>query len=866
MDNVRAFPAPTPAADDLPVRAILPELAATLAERPNVVLVAPPGAGKTTLAPLALLDAPWRDPSARIIVLEPRRLAARAAAERMASLIGQRAGQTVGFRTRLESAVSEATRIEVVTEGLFLRRLLSDPTLSDTACVIFDEIHERSLDADLSLAFTLDLQQTLRPDLRLVAMSATADTATLCRLLDAPALVSEGRQHPVTIRHAKRDLTHVRDLPLAAAQAVLGILHAPTGQPAAHRDALAEEAGGDILVFLPGVGEIRRAATALERAPAAILPLHGELPPAEQARALAPDPAGRRRVILSTSIAETSLTVPGVRIVIDGGFRRAPRFDPGAGLSRLETMRISRAAATQRSGRAGREAPGYALRLWTEATGRGMPPHDRPEILDADLSGFVLATAVWTEEMGGENGALRFPDAPPNGGVATATELLKELGALDERGKPTSLGKRMATIGAHPRLAAIMLATRTAGESALAADIAALLEERDPLRPRHTPGAGGPPPVPPSDIALRLDLIGGGDHPDADRGALSRIRQAAAQYRRRLRVPAGTQAEGDVSALLAAGFPDRIAQSRGGAGDGDFRLSGGGSARIGRADPLADRKLLAAASLFLRKSAEIRLAAPLDPDNLPDTLLARATEQVETALDPVSGSIIARRRVRLGALVLRDRTETVKGEDAAGLLARQAAATLGTAFDWTDAARQFQARVAVARAELGLEETLPDLSDEALAASIEEWLTPWLDGVTKLSALRDLDLLAILRARLDYADLSALDRELPTELSLKGGRIKVDYTQPVPVASARAQTFYGTSETPRLAGGRVKLRLALLSPASRPQALTADLASFWANGWADMRRDMRGRYPRHDWPENPALAEPPQPGPRRERR
>ncbi|NHO32692.1 ATP-dependent helicase HrpB [Acetobacter fallax] len=827
--------------DDLPVRACIPDLITSLEQEPNAVLVAPPGAGKTTLVPLALLQSGWRGARDRIVMLEPRRLAARAAAQRMSSLLGEPVGQTVGFRTRLESATSEATRIEVVTEGLFLRRLLSDPMLDGVACVIFDEIHERSLDADLALAFALDLQQALRPDLRLLAMSATADTVTLRDLMHAPVLESMGRQFPVTIRHAKRDLASARDLPQAAAQAV--------------RESLAENEG-DILVFLPGTGEIRRTTQFLEGVPALVLPLHGELPPGEQARVLTPEPDGRRRVILSTSIAETSLTVPGVRIVIDGGFRRAPRFDPGAGLARLETMRISRAAATQRSGRAGREAPGLGIRLWTEATGRGQAPHDRPEILDADLSDFALAISLWREAMGGEDTRLRFADTPPAGGLAAARDLLVLLGALDADGKPTESGRRMAVLGTHPRLAAMLLAARDAREAALAADLAALLEERDPLRPRMGGGRGGPPPIPPADIVLRLDLIAGDDHPDADRGALARIRQAAGQFRRRLRLPHGVQAVGDPAALIAAGFPDRIAQGRGEVGS--FRLSGGGSARIGRADRLADRRLLAVASLFLRKSAEIRLAAPLDPDALPEALLARATEQVETALDSVSGSIMARRRLRIGALVLRDRTETVKSEDAAGLLLAQAAASLPTAFTWTDTIRQFQARVALARSALGRDD-LPDLSDAVLAASAEDWLSPWLSGITTLSGLKDLDLLAILRARFSHADLVALDRDFPAELTLKGGRIRVDYMEPVPVASARAQVFYGTTETPRLAGGRVPLRLALLSPAGRPQALTADLAAFWTGGWLDMRRDMRGRYPRHDWPENPAIAEPPAP-------
>jgi ATP-dependent helicase HrpB len=529
-------------------------------------------------------------------------------------------------------------------------------------------------------------------------------------------------------------------------------------------------------------------------------------------------------------------------------------------------MRISRAAATQRAGRAGREAPGFCLRLWSEATGRGLAQHDRPEILDADLADFVLSVSLWREEMGGESD-LRFPDEPPAGGVAAARELLTQLGALDMEGQVTRLGRRMASLGTHPRLAAMMAAARGESEAALAADLAALLEERDPLRPRGG-CPGGPPPVPPAEISLRLEMIDRGGHggesgdgrPDVDRGALARIRQAAGQFRRRLGLKAGVTAEGDAAALIAAGFPDRIAQARG--EPGSFRLAGGGSARIGKADRLAEQKLLAVASLFLRKTAEIRLAAALDPGNLPQALLDRATEQVETTLDPVSGSVIARKRLRVGALVLRDRTETVRVDEALGLLRAQVAASPGTALNWTEAVRQFQARVTIGR-EAFPEEGLPDLGDEALAASVDAWLEPWLAGVTSLDGLKELDVLAMLRSQLAYGALTLLERELPSELPLRGGRVKVDYTQPVPVASARAQVFYGTTETPRLAGGRVPLRLALLSPAGRPQALTADLASFWSNGWYDMRRDMRGRYPRHDWPENPGEAAPPAPGGRR---
>lgn len=833
-------------ANGLPVQDVLPALYAALAhdataERPaSAILVAPPGAGKTTTVPPVLAAAPWRGETDRIIMLEPRRLAARAAAQRIAGLLGEEAGGFVGYRTRLDAAISDRTRIEVLTEGLFLRRLLGDPMLENIACVIIDEVHERSLEADLALALCLDLQRILRPDLRLVAMSATAETERLAALMNAPVLTSEGRMYPLTVQHTKRDIPHIRDLPAVTASAV--------------KTALVETTG-DILVFLPGIGEIRRVTTLLEGCAATVLPLYGDLPPAEQARVLRPGAEGERRVILATSIAETSLTVPGVRVVIDGGFRRAPRFDTGAGLSRLETLRISKAAARQRAGRAGREAPGTAICLWTPATERGLPNHDRPEILEADLADFVLASALWADSVGTSDTPLPLPDQPPTSAIHAAKDLLTMLGALDDTGAITVLGRNMAALGAHPRLAAMMLAANTEEEAALAADLAALLEERDPLRPR-VGGRAGPPPVPPSDISLRLDLIAGDHHPDADRGALARIRQAAGRYRVRLGLKSRHDAGGDPAALLAAGFPDRIALSRGEAGS--FRLSNGTNARLRRDDPLSEQKLLVVAGLHLRTSAEIRLAAPLDLNALPTALLDRTKEQVETTLDPTSGAILARRRTRIGCLILRDRTEKVEAANATALLLTQAKTAPASVLNWSDSTQQLQARVEFARSLEALPQNeidpWPDFSTQALASSVDEWLAPWIEGLNSVTELKSLDLTAVLRAHLGYARTQWLDKHLPTSLPFPGGTATVDYTQPVPVAAGRAQIFYGTNTTPELAGGRIPLRLALLSPAGRPQAITADLGSFWSGGWADMRRDMRGRYPRHDWPENPALA------------
>jgi ATP-dependent helicase HrpB len=794
--------------DTLPVNACLPALLAVLDRGANAVLVAPPGAGKTTLVPPALLDATWRGDQ-RIVMLEPRRLAARAAASRMSALLGKKVGGLVGYRTRLDQAVSAATRIEVITEGLLVRRLQTDPGLDGVAAVIFDEVHERALEADLALAFCRDLQITLRPELRLLAMSATPDTSRLVTLLSAELVESAGRAHPVTIQHVARDITRVTDLPAAMAQAVRGALTAHSG---------------DILAFLPGMGEIRRTQALLEGIAADVLILHGDLPAAEQDFALRP--GTQRRVVLATSIAETSLTVPGVRVVIDGGWRRTPRLDAGTGLTRLATVRISVAAAAQRAGRAGREAPGVAIRLWTLALHRTLAPFDRPEILEAELSGLRLDCAGW----GAEPAALPFPDQPPAGALAAATDLLGQLGALDNRAALTDLGRAMVRLGAHPRLAAMMLAAQNPGEVALAADLAAILEERDPLR--------GADRDPPADILLRLAALSHPD-PDADRGTIARIRATAASYRRRLDVPPATPPTGDAGTLLAAGFPDRLAQRRG--QPGSFRFSGGGGAQISERDPLARADLLVAASVEQKTSTRIRLAAVLAPDRLPPSLVAQVVESIEVTADPVSGNVLTRRRRRLGALVLEDRTEAADPAQIEQVLRRQATSD-PAALPWTDAARQFQARVAWLRR---LEPAdWPDMSDAAVADSV----APALAGLRRLA---DLDLMKHLRGMLDYRQIRLLDQALPAALTLPHGSAAVDYLQDIPTVSAKAQLFYGLAATPKLAEGRVPLRLALLSPAGRPIAITADIAGFWHGAWPEVRRDMRGRYPKHDWPDHP---------------
>ncbi|MGC9269824.1 ATP-dependent helicase HrpB [Acidiphilium sp.] len=797
--------------DELPVTAMLPALRDALATRPNAVLIAPPGAGKTTLVPQALLDQPWVG-DGKILMLEPRRLAVRAAAERISSLIGDVPGGLVGYRTRLDSVVGPRTRIEVITEGLLTRRLLTDPGLQGVAGVIFDEIHERSLEADLGLALTLDLQRGLRPELRILAMSATIDGASLADLLQAAVIESAGRAHDVTIEYATRDLADPRDLPEALARAVRAAL-------AAHR--------GDILAFLPGVGEIRRAEQALTGVGVAVLPLFGDLPPGEQARVLTP--TATRRIILATSIAETSLTVPGVRVVIDGGYRRAPQFDPGPSLTRLVTRRISKAAATQRAGRAGREAPGVAIRLWTAALHRGLPEFDRPEITAAELSSLVLTCAAWGERVAD----LPFPDPPPEGAVAAAQALLRDLGALDPAHKITARGKRMAALGAAPRLAALMLAAETPGEQALAADIAALLEERDPLRESGT-----------ADLLLRLEAIAG--HGAGDRGVIARIKQASATYRARLGVRRDTVAAGDAALLLAAGFPDRIAVRRG--EPGAFRLADGGGAKLDPTDPLARAPMLAVATLGGRGAPKISLAAPLDPAWLETRLADHIITSRDVALEGTSGAVMLRERRRFGTIILSDRSTPATAEDIASAL-RAAVRAKPSLLAWTGSVRQWQARVGWMRSIAP--DAWPDFSEPALIATMETWLFPYLAGLSRLKEVAALDLAALLRAALGHQRVRALAEALPEHLNAPGGPVAIDYTASVPVAAARAPMFYGLDATPKLAAGRIPLQIALLSPAHRPIAVTGDLAGFWRSGWLDARKDMRGRYPRHEWPEEP---------------
>jgi ATP-dependent helicase HrpB len=819
-----AAPAP------LPVDAALPGLRAALAAG-NAVLTAEPGAGKTTRVPLALLDAPWLS-GRRIVMLEPRRLAARAAARRMAATLGEAVGDTVGYRVRLDSRVGPRTRIEVVTEGILTRRLQSDAELAGVGLVIFDEFHERSLDADLGLALTLDVQGALRPDLRLLAMSATLDAAPLAALLgDAAVVTAAGRSFPVETRHLPRR----RDGRLADDVA------------AAVRRALAEQPGS-VLAFLPGEGEIRRTAGRLAGALPAdvdLLPLYGALPADAQDRAIRPAAPGRRKAVLATTIAETSLTIDGIGVVVDGGYRRAPRFDPATGMTRLETVRVSAAAAAQRCGRAGRLAPGICYRLWPAQEDRALVPFDPPEIVQADLAPLALDLAQWGV---GDPAALRWLDAPPAAAFARARDLLRALDAIDGNGAITPAGKRMAALPLHPRLAHMVAAGAAAGHGALACDLAALLSERDLLS-----GARD------ADLRSRVELLRGDRAADAARGARDRVRALARQLRRLAGVPAQDDGTGGVGALVALAWPDRVARRRG--GHGRYRLSGGGGATIAGDDPLAACDFLAVAATDGRAEARIFLAAPLTQAEIEAQFAERIATLDGIAWDARSETVAARRQRRLGALVLDDRP--LDRPDADAVAAAMVAGVCAMGLDclpWSEATRSLQARVGFLRA-IFPDDGWPDLSDATLRATLEDWLAPFLAGVSRRAHLARLDLHAALSARIPPALRHRLDRLAPARLAVpSGAALRIDYAgDNAPALSVRLQEMFGLTETPRIADGRVALTIELLSPARRPLAVTRDLAGFWAGAYADVRREMRGRYPRHAWPEDPAGATPVKP-------
>jgi len=817
----------------LPIDEVLPRLKEALGQAQGAVLQAPPGAGKTTRVPLALLDEAWLS-GRRIVMLEPRRLAARAAAQRMADTLGEPVGRTVGYRIRMESRIGPQTRIEVVTEGILTRMLQDDPALERYGIVLFDEFHERSLNADLGLALCLEAQSALRPDLKLLVMSATLDGGPVAALMGGvPIVTSAGRAFPVETRW--RDRPPPERLEAAVADTVL--------------TALAEEEG-DILVFLPGAREIRRVERHLAAAGltdgVAVLPLYGDLPQEAQDRALRPLPAGRRKVVLSTSIAETSLTIEGIRIVVDSGLARMPRFEPRSGMTRLVTVRASQAAADQRRGRAGRLGPGVCYRLWSEASHGGLPPFTPPEILEADLAPLALELAQWGVD---DPAALPWMDAPPAAAYAHGRELLRELGAVDGDGRITAHGRAMLTVGLHPRLAHMVLTARDRGFGGLACDVAALLTERDILKSRD------------GDIRLRVEALHAfaGKRPvppELDRAAAQRALAASRQLRTRVAPVGGSPADTGLAVALA--YPDRIAQRRHGGGDRTYLLSNGRGAYFPEPEPLAAEDWLAVADLDGdRRQARIFAAAPIAREAIEDQFgdLIETVEQIRW--EPRERAVLARRQRRLGALVLKD--EPLQKPDPARLAAalvdgvRQEGLSI---LPWTPEARTLRARVAFLRRVEG--EEWPDLSDDSLLATLEDWLAPWLDGMTRAAHLSRLDLAAILGERLGWESRRRLDQHAPTHLVVpSGSRIPIDYESAEnPILAVRLQELFGLAETPRIAGGRVALTLHLLSPARRPVQVTQDLAGFWASSYRMVKADLKGRYPKHYWPDDPMEAEP----------
>ncbi|MGB5178227.1 MAG: ATP-dependent helicase HrpB [Gammaproteobacteria bacterium] len=821
---------------ELPIDQLLPELRQTLARHRNAVLQAAPGAGKTTRVPLALLDAPWLQ-HRKIIMLEPRRLAARAAARYMAASLGERVGETVGYRVHLDNRVGAATRVEVVTEGILTRMLQQDPSLEAAGLVIFDEFHERSLAGDLGLALCLDSQSALRQDLRLLLMSATLDSDAVAQLLgDAPLLSSTGRSFPVTQQYRPVRAHFARERRAfchEVARQVVAALH---------------DEQGSILVFLPGAGEIRLVQSLLQAAPlddsVLLAPLYGQLSARAQDAAIQPAAAGRRKVVLATTIAETSLTIEGIRVVIDAGLTRQLRFDPNTGLSQLQTVPVSQASAEQRCGRAGRLQAGVCYRLWAQQ--QTLLAQTSPEILQADLAPLVLELAHWGVR---DVNQLRWLDEPPAAHLAQATVLLQQLGVLDTAARITRHGHDMLQFGTHPRLAHMMIKGRSLGAGALACELAALLGERDPLAT-----SGGRD----ADITLRVELLRGiGRSAIVNAGLLKQIRATAARWQRQLRCVPNPPDHSDLSkagVLLAFAYPDRIARRRAGS-DKRFIMSNGRGALFIEAEPLAAEDMIVAAHLDGSREARIFLAAGVQGEQLRDTHAALLTTVAQVDWDEREGCVQARRQVRIGEVVLDD--EPWKEADPQAVaqalltgLRRQGVAAL----PWNAASRELQARLSFMQ---GLEPgSWPDVSDTALLATLESWLLPFISGLSRLAHLKRLDLQAILLAQLDWPAQRRLDEQAPTHLQVpSGSRVRLDYSQATPVLAVRLQEMFGLTETPCIAAGRVPVLLHLLSPARRPVQVTQDLAAFWQGSYHDVRKELKGRYPKHHWPDDPLLAQ-----------
>ncbi|MBU7317433.1 ATP-dependent helicase HrpB [Paenibacillus oleatilyticus] len=815
-----------------PIDRVLMQLKEKLNEHTNAVLVAPPGAGKTTRVPLALLDEPWVA-GRKIMMLEPRRLAARAAARYMASRLGEQVGETVGYRVRLDTKVGPKTRIEVITEGVLTRLLQADPALEDVAAVIFDEFHERSLHADLGLAFALESQAVLRDDLRILVMSATLDAAPVAALMrDAPVVVSEGRSYPVETRYLSKPVEGKLEPALAACI----------------RQALAAEEG-DLLAFLPGAGEIRRVERLLLEAglgpQVRIAPLYGQLAQGEQDAAIAPGVPGQRKVVLATSIAESSLTVEGVRIVVDGGRMRVPRFSPRTGMTRLETVTVTRDSADQRRGRAGRTAPGVCYRLWTEQEDRRLAPHRAPEIMEADLAALALELAAWGVA---DPAQLAWLTPPPAAAYGQAVALLKQLGALGDDGAITPHGRRMAELGVSPRLAHMMLRAVPLGLGGLACELAALLSDRDLLRSR--------PDSPNADLRLRVEALrGAGNAQAADPAARRRIVAEAEQGKRALGVPLEQRDEVNACGmLLAFAYPDRIAQTK---GSGRFLLSGGRGGSFAGPQPLYGEKYLVVAELDDQGAdGRIDLAAPISEEQLHRVFADDIETETAVAWDRAAQAVRARKREKLGVLTLREApVEAPDPEQVLNALPEGIVAEGLSMLPWTKAAKQLRERIGFMHQ---VDPAWPDVSDEALLAGLKEWLGPHLYGLKSRDDLQRLSMAAILDGMLPWPQRQQLDDFVPTHITVpSGSRIPVDYSDPAsPVLAVRLQELFGLRETPRIGGGKVPLLLHLLSPAHRPVQVTRDLASFWQDAYFEVKKDLKGRYPKHVWPDDPLTALP----------
>ena len=813
----------------LPINNIIPDLLNNLESQTTILLQAPPGAGKTTRVPLALMDAPWRE-DRKILMLEPRRLAARSAARYMAGQMGEKPGQTVGYRTRLDTRVTPATVIEVVTEGILTRLIQNDPALEDYAVVIFDEFHERSLQADLGLALVREARQALREDLRVIVMSATLDTAPIARLLgDVPVLSSEGRAFPVDVAY--------RPIPRNGRieQQVVSVIH----------EALADQSGS-LLVFLPGAGEIRRVERQLQSQTGngvIVAPLYGNLKSEEQDRAIATAPEGYRKVVLATAIAESSLTIEGVRVVIDSGQQRRAVFDANSGMTRLMTGWVSKASAEQRKGRAGRNEPSVCYRLWSESAQFGLAEFTPPEIQEADLAPLVLELAQWGARSPEQ---LDWIDPPPAAHWQQAVALLQWLDMLGADGTITDHGKTARDMGIHPRLAHMILRGRDIGHGYLAAELAALLEERD-LAGRSV-GA---------DMQERVRMLrGSGSRHGVDTARVRSIAKSVSRLAAGLERPQAMPSEDEVGRVLAQAYPDRIARKRRGEAP-RYQLSNGRGAALRSDDRLARYEWLVAAELDGKaREATIYLAAPVAPAVLEQDLSGHIEEYEEAIWDERRGTVVARRVRKLGQLELEETALPAPSPELIqqGLLAAVQKKGLGS-LPWTPAAEQWLARVALLAERFPGE--WPTVSERWLADNLETWLGPFLAGMTRWRDLDKLNLSQALASLLDYSQQQALDDLVPSRLTIPTGQsVLLDYTaENGPVLAAKLQALFGWTRTPTVAGGQVPVVIHLLSPAQRPLAVTADLASFWQNAYPEVRKDMRGRYPKHPWPEDPLTAD-----------